>query len=104
MALGKNIIEIILDLYKENFFNKINSVLDMGDQDVFLKYEEIKHVFSSFENVKYKTVGFWGTFGRTEKQRHLLSKLDNLFERFIPLKKRYIVFGIAEKHTKPNKT
>ena len=47
MALGKNIIEIILDLYKENFFNKINSVLDMGDQDVALKYEEIKKIKST---------------------------------------------------------
>ena len=75
-----------------------------GNRWNYLKYKEIKNVFSSFENVKYKTVGFWGTFGRTEKQRHFLSKLDNFFERFIPIKKRYIVFGIAEKHTKPNKT
>lgn len=79
-----------------NFFVK------WGNSWNYLKYEEIENVFGSFENIKFKTVGYLGTFGRSEKQRHVLSKLDNLIERFIPMKKRYIVFGIAEKHAKPN--
>ena len=33
MALGKEVLDIVLDLYQRDFFKKINSVLDMGDQD-----------------------------------------------------------------------
>ena len=68
-----------------------------GSRWNYLKYDEIENVFGSFESVKYKTVGFLGTFGRSEKQRHFLSKMDNLLERIIPKRKRYIVIGVAEK-------
>lgn len=68
-----------------------------GSRWNYLKYDEIENVFGSFESVKYKTVGFLGTFGRSEKQRHFLSKMDNLVERIIPKRKRYIVIGVAEK-------
>lgn len=42
MALGGKVLDIICDLYKINFFNNINSVVDMGDLDVNATYEEIK--------------------------------------------------------------
>ena len=91
MALGKNIIEIILDLYKENFFKKINSVLDMGDQDVALKYEEIKKIIE-IQNIKFdenlwrlsknfpsrprvSTSIFWNTIGIKEAERMDIVKL-----------------------------
>ena len=61
------------------------------------KVKEIENVFSSFKSVKYITVGFWGAFGRTEKQKNILGKFDRLFEKIIPKEKRYILIGIARK-------
>ena len=63
----------------------------------YLKYRDINQIFGKFKNVKYETVGFFGAFGRTEKQRNMLGKLDNLLAPFIPESSRYIVMGIAEK-------
>jgi len=63
----------------------------------YLKVNEIEVIFSSFKSVKYITVGFWGAFGRNEKQRNILGKFDRLFEKFVPKGKRYILIGIAEK-------
>jgi hypothetical protein len=53
MALGKEVLDIVLDLYQREFFKKINSVLDMGDQDVNVKYEEIKKRFNDL-NINLK--------------------------------------------------
>ncbi|UCH64581.1 MAG: methyltransferase domain-containing protein [Ignavibacterium sp.] len=63
----------------------------------YLKYNEIEEIFSSYSKLEYITVGFWGTFGRSETQRKFLGKIDSLFEKIIPESKRYIVIGIAEK-------
>jgi len=68
-----------------------------GGEWNYLKYHEVNEVFGSFSSLKYKTAGFFGTFGRTEKQRHLLGWLDNLFNVLIPKSTRYILIGIAEK-------
>ncbi len=68
-----------------------------GSQWNYLKYDEIKYLFESFENVNYKTIGFFGTFGRTERQRKFLCIIDFLIKPLIPQKNRYIVFGIATK-------
>jgi SAM-dependent methyltransferase len=69
-----------------------------GERWNYLKHDEIKHVFSSFDNVKFKTVGFFGTFGRSESQRNFLSKLDNVVTKVVPKSKRYILFGVTEKN------
>ncbi len=63
----------------------------------YLKVEEINSLFSEFKSVQYITVGFFGTFGRTEKQRQILGKFDSLIEKMIPQSKRYILIGIAQK-------
>ena len=90
-------------LFAENleasFLHKFmrKSCVKWGSEWNYLKYEEIGQVFDTFKSVNYKTVGFFGTFGRTEKQRQFLGKIDNVFERFVPKSKRYIVIGIAEK-------
>ncbi|HAA00816.1 MAG TPA: class I SAM-dependent methyltransferase [Flavobacteriales bacterium] len=63
-------------------------------------FEEFEAFSNKFVDVQLNTNGFLGTFGRTEKQRHLLSFFDKLiFDHITPKKKRYIIYGIC---TKPN--
>jgi len=73
-----------------------------GDEWNYLKYDEIDPLFESFESVKYSTTGFFGLFGRTEKQRSIFASFDSIICPFIPKKNRYIVFGIAEKGINKN--
>jgi len=77
------------------FFRK--RFVKWGTEWNYLKYYEIDELFSSYSKLEYITVGFWGTFGRTEKQRKFLGRIDNVFDKIVPKSKRYIVAGIAEK-------
>lgn len=71
--------------------------VNWGSRWNYLKYREINHVFDSFEVKNFETAGFFGAFGRTEKQRKFLSFFDEIFKFMTPKSKRYIVYGIAEK-------
>lgn len=90
-------------LFAENieasFFHRIlrKKFVKWGNEWNYLKINEIENIFSSFKSVKYITVGFWGAFGRNEKQRNILGRFDRLFENIVPKGKRYILIGIAEK-------
>ena len=42
MALGGKALDIMFDLYQRDFFKNIKSVMDMGDQDMYISFEEIK--------------------------------------------------------------
>ena len=42
MALDKQIFDLVLRLHKQNFFDQVKSVVDMGDQDLNLTYENLK--------------------------------------------------------------
>jgi hypothetical protein len=68
-----------------------------GKEWNYLKISEISNVFQSFSSIKYITVGFWGAFGRNERQRSVLGKFDRIFEKIVPYNKRYILIGIAKK-------
>lgn len=76
--------------------------IQWGSRWNYLKFKEIEPLFKDFEKIEYQTVGFLGTFGRTEKQRKLLSSVDAILNPFIPKAKRYILIGIAEKGSQPN--
>lgn len=41
MALGINILNLLCDLHKKNFFSKIHNVIDMGDQDLNISYTDL---------------------------------------------------------------
>jgi ubiquinone/menaquinone biosynthesis C-methylase UbiE len=56
--------------------------------------QEFSKKFSSFT---FKTAGFTGAFGRSEQQRRILGKLDNLLENAVPQKNRYIIFVVCKK-------
>lgn len=49
MSLDSKIINPVLQLYKDGFFEKINSVIDMGDQDLNISFDELEKKF-----LKYK--------------------------------------------------
>ena len=63
----------------------------------YLKMDEIKDVFSSYNKIKYTTAGFFGFMGRNEWQRNLLGKIDSILSWIIPNKSKYILIGVAEK-------
>lgn len=63
----------------------------------YLKWREVDALFSAFSSVEYTTIGFFGAFGRSEKQRVILGKLDRFLHPVLPKKLRYIVVGIAKK-------
>jgi SAM-dependent methyltransferase len=63
----------------------------------YLKLNEIDNVFSSYKEVSYMTLGFFGTFGLNEKQREILGDFDSVINNLIPEKQRYIIIGIAKK-------
>ena len=46
MALRGKAFDIFLELYFRKFFENINSVIDMGDQDLSVPFDEIKKKFS----------------------------------------------------------
>lgn len=63
----------------------------------YLKYKEVNELFSDFKEVQFITVGFWGAFGRSERQRRFLGRIDNAYSFLIPGSCRYILIGIARK-------
>jgi|TARA_B110000438_G_scaffold299915_1_gene351049 hypothetical protein len=92
MAISGKITDIILELYNRDFFKKISSVIDMGDQDVNHNYSEIENYFKKF-NVKFDPNLFslsknfpsrprvsssvlWKTLGVTNADKIDLEKLE----------------------------
>lgn len=63
----------------------------------YLKINEVDEIFTSYSKISYTTAGFLGCFGRNEKQRNLLGKVDRVIEKMIPKKSRYILIGVAIK-------
>lgn len=63
----------------------------------YLNIEEISELFTPFEKFFYYTFGVLGCFGRNEKQRYLLGKIDDYLERILPAQFHYILAGVAKK-------
>jgi len=78
------------------FFRKL--FIKWGSEWRYIRISEMVNLTSGFSEYKYKTIGFMGTFGRTETQRRVLSILDSyIFNFIIPKSWRYIITGIARK-------
>jgi SAM-dependent methyltransferase len=59
---------------------------------------EMREFLRDFQDVRMGTTGVLGTFGRTERQRDVLARVDQaLLNRLTPARWQYLVFGIAEK-------
>lgn len=64
----------------------------------YVTIAEMKEFLKPFAQVRLNTMGFAGTFGRSERQRDLLGRFDKaVFERLVPDKWKYIVVGVARK-------
>ena len=64
----------------------------------YVTLEEMRQYLRLFGSVAYRTYGVLGAFGRTEKQRALLGRLDrSIVNRLVPGIWRYIAVGIARK-------
>jgi SAM-dependent methyltransferase len=98
-ALNKNGVLLFAENLEGSWLHKIlrKRFVSWGKEWNYLPFSEIPVLFSAFKKISYVTVGFWGAFGRTEKQRFVLGKLDRIMEQITPSSKRYIVIGIAEK-------
>jgi len=81
--------------FLHRFFRK--RFVRWGNDWNYLQIKNLPSLLSKYKKVDYKTVGFLGNFGRTEKQRRFLGKIDRLIHPFIPKKMRYIVYGMAIK-------
>jgi len=58
---------------------------------------EMRDLMLPFCKCDLTFAGFLGAFGRTEAQRQVLGKLDQLIVPILPTHWRYIVIGVAEK-------
>lgn len=63
----------------------------------YLCINEITDIFEPFEEVFYQSFGVLGCFGRNEKQRYFLGKVDDVLERILSKEFHYIVAGVAKK-------
>lgn len=68
-----------------------------GERWYYPSLAEIKEYTSAFKTFEFQTGGFFGTFGRSEKQRSFLQKIDRPLNKITPKHWRYIVSGIAIK-------
>lgn len=68
-----------------------------GNNWNYLKMNDILTSLVDFSEVKYTTIGFFACFGRNERQKRLLARLDRFLEPVIPAKRRYILSVVAIK-------
>jgi SAM-dependent methyltransferase len=69
-----------------------------GSEWRYVSRKEIMDWTSNYSEIKLKSVGFLGAFGRNEWQRDLLGTLDRIFFNYtIPDSWKYIIIGVARK-------
>lgn len=68
----------------------------------YVTVNDVREFLGKFAGVELHTTGVMATFGRTERQRRMLAKLDRvLLNHITPSAWQYIVYGIAEKPLSP---
>jgi ubiquinone/menaquinone biosynthesis C-methylase UbiE len=71
--------------------------VNWGERWCYVNDSEMKEWTQVFSDYKTKSVGVTALFGRSESQRNLLSKFDNILTPITPKKWRYILFGALTK-------
>ena len=96
MALDFKILHLTSELYKRGFFKNIKSVIDMGDQDLNLTYEQLKNNLNFLDTKNFgeilthaktyptrprlSTSALWKIFGVENTDRLDVIKLDRIKE------------------------
>lgn len=63
----------------------------------YLAIDDLTKLYSEFQTMSVETYGFSAAFGRTERQRRILGKIDRCLSPCIPSRWKYIAFGLAKK-------
>ncbi len=63
----------------------------------YLQWKEMDQMLAKFAAVEKKSLGFFATFGRSERQRNVLSKIDRVFSPIVPKSWRYILIAACRK-------
>jgi hypothetical protein len=58
---------------------------------------EVEEFFRAFTHLEYVTFGVVAAFGRSERQRRMLSVIDRQIDRYVRPEWRYVVAGVARK-------
>lgn len=74
-----------------------NKFVKWGEEWNYLKFKNVPKLFTNWNKVHFETIGFLGAFGRSEKQRSFLGKVDKVLKPVTPKKLRYVVYGVAVK-------
>lgn len=91
LLFAENLSSSFLHRFMRKYFVK------WGSRWKYLKFNDIKPLFTKFSSMEFTTVGFFGAFGRSEGQRKFLGKIDTFLKPIIPKRWKYIVVGIARK-------
>jgi len=67
-----------------------------GNEAGYTKLIDFPELYHLFE-LQYEAVGFFAAFGRTEKQRRFLGKLDRSIDFLVPRSWRYVCIGVGKK-------
>ncbi len=92
MGLGLKVVHLAVELFKNNYLKDLNSVIDMGDQDLYLSFSDLSNeldfisketIEKNFENSKrfperprVSSSVLWNTLGFKKCSRLDLEKLD----------------------------
>lgn len=84
---------------KASFFHQFcrKKFVNWGEAWRYLSKDELKEMCSMFSTIEIRSCGFLGCFGKTEKQRLFLGKVDNLLCKLLPDNFKYIVYGVLIK-------
>lgn len=99
-ALKKNGKLLFAENLQGNYLHKIlrTKFIKWSNSWRYISLEEIETFLKSFSSYNIKTNGVIANFGLNERQRNLLSLLDDLLlNKIFQDKNKYIVYGIAQK-------
>jgi len=63
----------------------------------YVEYNKICQLFKHYTLLEYKTFGFFGVLGQSERQKQLFGLIDRFFDKLIPPRFKYILFAVAKK-------
>lgn len=99
-ALKPSGVFLFAENLKASFLHQImrKKFVKWGSEWRYLSPDEMKNLLNQFSCFEIKTNGVIAAFGRTEKQRNILSYMDKYFlNKICPDNWKYIAYGMAVK-------